>query len=223
MSKKGKRSHSTPAERRSNTTNLTSGDDFVPVTDANTDINVGRLVRTEPANLGIDNPGVVNPSNIIQNPIVTEEGFSSETPPRRVKRSMVRAASPSNVLPTQPTARQLRRGRANAVEAGVIQPLEVVNQPVPPFPALDLLPNVVPAPNINSNVRPVSVVSSTAIPTIPSALTTTLNVPVQRNNDLIGIISQPITPIVQNPVISFRVRRSPDRFGGSAFRSNKVR
>jgi hypothetical protein len=98
--RRGKRSHSTPAEKRSNTTNVTSGDDFVPIADANVDINVGRLVRsapkeqkqdafdagnlqTEPTSSSIANPGAVDPSNIIQNPIVTEEGFSSETPPRR--------------------------------------------------------------------------------------------------------------------------------------------
>jgi hypothetical protein len=170
MSKKGKRSHSAPAERRSNTTNLTSGDDFVPATDANTDINVGRLVgsapeeqkqdasdarnlQTESASSSIDNQGAVNPSNIIQNSIVTEEGFSSETPPRRVTRSMVRAASPSHVLPTEPAVRQLRRGRVNADEAGVIQPSEVVNQPVPPIPTMDLLQNVVTASVINTNVH----------------------------------------------------------------------
>jgi hypothetical protein len=121
---------------------------------------------------------------------------------------MVRAASPSRELPTQPTTVQLRRGRANAVEAGVIQPLEVVNQPVPPFPTSDLLPNVVPTFDVIHNLQFVPVVSSTAVPTIPSALNTALNVPVQQNNDLIGIISQPITSIVQNPVISLPVNSS---------------
>jgi hypothetical protein len=57
-------------------------------------------------------------------------------------------------------------------------------------------------------MQPVPVVSSTAIPTIPSALTTALNVPVQQNNDLIGIISQPISSIAQNPVISLPVSSS---------------
>lgn len=223
--RRGKRSHSTPAEKRSNTTNITTGDDFVPISDANVNINVEQLVRsapeeqkqdasdagnlqTEPTSLSITNPGAINPASIIQNPIVTEEGFSSETPPRRVTRSMVRAASPSRELPTQPTIVQLRRGRANAVEAGVIQPLQVVNQPVPPFPSLDLLPNVVPASDIIHNLQSIPVVSSTAISTIPTALNTALNVPVQQNNDLIGIISQPITSIAQNPVISSPVNFS---------------
>jgi hypothetical protein len=49
----------------------------------------------------------------------------------------------------------------------VIQPLEVVNQPVPPFPTLALLPNVVPAFDVIHNLQSVPVVSSTAIPTIP--------------------------------------------------------
>jgi hypothetical protein len=46
--RRGKRLHSTPAEKRSNTTNITTGDDFVPISDANVDINVGRLVRSAP-------------------------------------------------------------------------------------------------------------------------------------------------------------------------------
>jgi hypothetical protein len=96
-------------------------------------------LQTEPASSSIDKNTIHNPTDTIQNPIVTKEGFSSETPPRRVTRSMVRATSPSIALPTQPTIGQLRRGRANAVETGVIQPLEVVNQPVPPFPTLDAL------------------------------------------------------------------------------------
>jgi hypothetical protein len=127
MFRRGKRSHSTPAEKRSYATNITSSDDFVPIFDDNAAINVGQLVRstskeqkqndsdagnlqTNPTSLSIANPGAIDPANIIQNPIVTEEGFSSETP-RRIKRSMVRTASTSDFPPAQPVIGQSRRGR----------------------------------------------------------------------------------------------------------------
>jgi hypothetical protein len=50
MFKRGKRSYSTPAEKRFNTTSITSGDDFVPIADANADLtlDVGRLARSAP-------------------------------------------------------------------------------------------------------------------------------------------------------------------------------
>jgi hypothetical protein len=138
ISRRGRRSHSKPAEKRSNITKITSSDDFVPVVVPA--IDVGQLVRsvseeqkqdasdagnlqTNPTCSSIANPGAIDPANIIQNPTVTEEGFSSETSPRLITRSMVRATSPSDVKPTHPVVGQSRRRKSSAlVETGVVQP-----------------------------------------------------------------------------------------------------
>jgi hypothetical protein len=152
--------------------------------------------------LSIANPGAIDPVNIIQNPIVTEEGLFLETPPRRVTRSMVRAASPSNVPPAQPAVDQSRRGRLRAlVETGEVQPLPAINQPVTPSPFSEPLPIVAPTPVYITNVHPISVVSS---PTVPPAPITVSNVAMQQNN-IIGGNPQPISSVVQNPFATLPV------------------
>jgi hypothetical protein len=86
----------------------------------------------------------------------------------------------------------------------VVQPLEVVNQPVTPFPTSDPLPIIAPIPINIINVHPVSVVSSATIPPTP---TTVSNLPIEQKN-IIGPISQPINSAVQNPVVTLSATSS---------------